>query len=113
MFCLGYCYQDASGSLPVTKPKTSPIFFFNFFFLTTTKIVKWLTAVLITMVINQREIVKKKYIKIERINKTISMGKKYYNKEEFNITPMFGHLRCPGNKELMSMLGGPQLTKGS
>lgn len=41
------------------------------------------------------------------------MGKKYYNKEELNITPMFGHLRCPGNKELMSMLGGPQLTKGS
>lgn len=41
------------------------------------------------------------------------MGKTYYNKEEFNITPMFGHLRSPGNKELKSMLGGPQLTKGS
>lgn len=34
-------------------------FLFIFYFFITTKIVKWLTAVLIGMVINQREIVKK------------------------------------------------------
>lgn len=61
VFCLGYCYQDALITTCNQAQDESNLFlivFFLFFF-TTTKIVKWLTAVLIAMVINQREIVKK------------------------------------------------------
>ena len=52
------------------------------------------------MVINQREIVKKKLNKLKESTKPfpfIFLWEKNYNKEEFNVIWMLGYLCCPGN----------------